>query len=99
MPKVTKDRTLVVLEWLTQSIHDLQRPVNDVSDFVLQLQDFNRISEKFQSKRDQIDLFDQFHGVLSNSGFKLKKEDENAIKDAAKEISRLNQILANVESK
>ena len=99
VPKVTKDRTMVVLEWLTQSIHDLQRPVNDVSDFVLQIQDFNKISERFQSKRDQIDLFDQFHGVLSNSGFKLKKEDENAIKDAAKEISRLNQILANVESK
>lgn len=30
---------------------------------------------------------------------KLRKEDENAIKDAEKEISRLSQILANVESK
>jgi hypothetical protein len=90
---------MLVLEWLTQSIRDLQRPVNDVSDFVLQIQDFNRINETFQAKRDQIDLFGQFHGVLAGAGFKIKKEDENAIKDAEKEISRLSQILANVESK
>ena len=44
-------------------------------------------------------MYGQFHGVLSNAGFKIKKEDENAIKDANKEISRLSQILANVESK
>ena len=73
---------MVVLEWLGSSIRDLQRPVNDVSDFVLQIQDFNRINEQFQSKRDQIDLYGQFHSVLHESGFKLKKEDENAIKDA-----------------
>ena len=37
VPAVTKERTMLVLEWLTQSIRDLQRPVNDVSDFVLQI--------------------------------------------------------------
>ena len=73
--------------------------MNDVSDFVLQIQDYNRINEQFQAKRDQIDLYGQFHGVLHNAGFKIKKEDENAIKDAEKENSRLQQILANVESK
>jgi len=99
VPRVTKERTMLVLEWLTQSIRDLQRPVNDVSDFVLQIQDFNRINEQFQAKRDQIDLFGQFHGVLAAAAIKIKKEDENAIKDAEKEISRLSQILANVESK
>lgn len=35
VPRVTKERTLTVLEWLLNSIRDLQRPVNDVSDFVL----------------------------------------------------------------
>ena len=45
-------------------------------------------------------MYGQFHGVLANAGnTKLKKEDENAIKDAEKEISRLSQIVANVESK
>ena len=37
--------------------------------------------------------------MLANSGFKLKKDDENAIKDAEKEISKLAQLVANVESK
>jgi len=37
--------------------------------------------------------------VISNVGsIKIKKEDENAIKDAEKEISRLAQIIAQVES-
>ena len=82
------------------SIRDLARPVNDVSDFVLQIKDFNRINEMFQAKRDQIDLYGQFHGVLGNYGnTKLKKEDENAIKDAEKEITKLSTILADVESK
>lgn len=43
VPRITKDRTILVLDWLTQSIRDLQRPVNDVSDFVIQLMDFGRI--------------------------------------------------------
>ena len=47
VPAVTKERTLSVLEWLQQSIRDLQRPVQDVSDFVLQIQDFTRINEQF----------------------------------------------------
>jgi hypothetical protein len=54
----------------------------------------------FQTKRDQIDLYGQYHGVLAfNGNTKLKKEDENAIKDAEKENTRLSAILADVESK
>ena len=52
MPKVTRERTQLVLDWLQQSIRDLQRPVKDVSDFVEQIKDFNRINELFQAKRD-----------------------------------------------
>ena len=36
---------------------------------------------------------------MSNFGFKIKKDDENAIKDAEKEISRLAQQLAEVEQR
>lgn len=52
VPKVTRERTQLVLDWLQQSIRDLQRPVKDVSDFVEQIKDFNRINELFQAKRD-----------------------------------------------
>lgn len=99
VPKVTRDRTEEVLTWLRDSYRELNKSVDDVSQFVCQIQDFTRISEVFQSRRDQIDLYGQFHSVLANSGFKLKKEDENAIKDAEKEISKLTQLVANVESK
>lgn len=99
VPKVTRDRTEEVLSWLRDSYRELNKSVDDVSQFVCQIQDFNRINEAFQSKRDSIDLYGQFHSVLANNQFKLKKEDENAIKDAEKEISKLAQLVANVESK
>ena len=99
VPEVTKQRTILVLEWLTQSIRDMARNVADVSDFVLKKKDFDRISEAFQPKRDQIDLYAQFFGVLANIGYKIRKEDENHGKDAAKQISNLAARLAEVEQK
>ena len=84
VPEVTKQRTILVLEWLTQSIRDMARNVADVSDFVLKKKDFDRISEAFQPKRDQIDLYGQFFGVLHDVGYKIRKEDENHLKDALK---------------
>ena len=66
-----------VKEWLKQSIKDLHKSVNDVSDFVWQKQVHEKISEKFQLQRDKIDLYGQFYGVLDDLGFlKLKKEDK-----------------------
>jgi len=99
VPERTKIRTLEVSEWLSQSIRELQKPVNDVSDFVEQSKNYNRINELFNPMREKIDLYGQFLNVISNVGsIKIKKEDENAIKDAEKEISRLAQIIAQVES-
>lgn len=73
--------------------------MNDVSDFVEQSKNYNRINELFNPMREKIDLYGQFLNVISNVGsIKIKKEDENAIKDAEKEISRLAQIIAQVES-
>ena len=43
VPRVTKERTMLVLEWLTQSIREMQKHVADVSDFVLKKKDFDRI--------------------------------------------------------
>jgi len=99
VPERTKIRTLEVSEWLSQSIRELQKSVNDVSDFVEQSKNYNRINELFNPMREKIDLYGQFLNVISNVGsIKIKKEDENAIKDAEKEISRLAQIIAQVES-
>ena len=58
VPAKTRERTLAVHEWLQQSVRDLQKPINDVSDFVRQLQDWNRINDQFQVQRDKIDLYE-----------------------------------------
>lgn len=47
VPTKTRERILAVHSWLQESVSDLMRPVNDVSDFVKQLQDWNRINEEF----------------------------------------------------
>ena len=70
-----------------------------MSAFVTRKKDFDRISESFQPKRDQIDLYGQFFGVLANIGYKIRKEDENHLKDAEKQISNLAAKLAEVEQK
>ena len=57
VPADIKAKTKIVNEWLQDAIWKLGQPVNDVSDFVKQLQEFNRINETFQAQRDQIDLF------------------------------------------
>lgn len=90
---------MLVLEWLTQSIREMQKHVADVSDFVLKKKDFDRISIENQPRRDQIDLYSQYMNVLHNFGFKIKKDDQNAISDAEKEQTRLAQHLAEVEQR
>ena len=90
---------MLVLEWLTQSIREMQKHVADVSDFVLKKKDFDRISIENQPRRDQIDLYSQYMSVLHNFGFKIKKDDQNAISDAEKEQTRLAQHLAEVEQR
>ena len=100
MPRINKERTDEVKIWLNQSIRDLQKPVSDVSDFVQQKQDHEKISEKFQAQRDKIDLYGQFYAVLDDLGMnKLKKEDKSNHIEAEQNIKKLTDIVANVESK
>ena len=63
-----KERIDEVKVWLKESIRTLQKPVNDVSDFVQQKQAHEKISEKFNLQRDKIDLYGQFYGVLDELG-------------------------------
>ena len=57
IPSVTKERTMIVLEWLQASHREMSRHVADVSDFVLKKKDYDRITADIQPKRDQIDLY------------------------------------------
>ena len=100
VPRINKERTDIVKVWLNKSIRDLNKPVNDVSDFVQQKQDHERISEKFQVQRDKIDLYGQFYSVLDELGMqKLKKEEKVNHTEAEMMIKKLTDIVANVESK
>ena len=52
IPSVTKERTMIVLEWLQASHREMSRHVADVSDFVLKKKDYDRITADIQPKRD-----------------------------------------------
>lgn len=58
VPAKTRERTLEVHAWLKESVRALDREINDVSDFVKQLQDWNKINDNFQTQRDKIDLYE-----------------------------------------
>lgn len=100
MPRINKERTDEVKLWLKKSISDLQKPVADVSDFVKQKQDHERISENFNSMRDKIDLYGQFYAVLAELGAnKVKKDEKDNHTEAEQMIKKLTDIIAHVESR
>ena len=64
VPRVNKQRTDIAKQWLNQSIKELQMPVNNVEDFVIQTGYLGRISRDFQGYKDKVELYGQFYGVL-----------------------------------
>jgi hypothetical protein len=51
--------------------------VNNVAEFVIQCQHHAKITDKFQTVIDKVDLYSQVYQVVEANGMqKLKKEDE-----------------------
>jgi len=98
LPKVSKTRIDTAKEWLVQSIRDLQMDVNNVAEFVVQCQHHAKITDKFQTVRDKVDLYSSVYQVVEANGMqKIKKEDEQNLKEAKNQINTLSQIVQNVE--
>ena len=84
--------------WLAQSFKDLSQNVTNVAEFVVQTKFLANIQEKFQGYRDKVDLYSQIYQVVEANGLlKVKKEDEQNLKDTKKLIQELNQIVQSVE--
>lgn len=72
--------------------------VNNVAEFVVQCQHHAKITDKFQTVRDRVDLYSQVYQVVEANGMqKIKKEDEQNLKEAKNQINQLSQIVQNVE--
>lgn len=98
LPKVNKSRIDEAKVWLTQSIRDLQMPVNNVSQFVIQCKFHAKITDRFQTVRDKVDLYSNVYQVVEANGMlKMKKEDEQNLKDTKNAINNLSQIVQTVE--
>lgn len=58
---------------------------------MVQIKFLTNIQEKFQSYRDKVDLYSQVYQVVEANGIlKIKKEDEQNLKDTKKLIQELN---------
>lgn len=68
LPRVTRERIDVNKIWLAQSIRELSMNVENVADFVIQCQFLGKISDKFQTVRDKIDLYDQINQKVEQNG-------------------------------
>ena len=99
VPRINRVRTDAAKEWLTQSINDLKKPVDNVADFVAQTKYLLTINEEFQNYRDKIDLYGNFHSILASDGTKkITKEDKDRQMMASKQIADLSQIVQECES-
>jgi len=68
LPRVSKGRVDDAKEWLVQSIRDLQMDVNNVAEFVIQCQHHAKITDKFQTVRDKVDLYSEIYRVVEANG-------------------------------
>lgn len=98
VPEVTRVRTDEAKEWLSQSISDLRRPVNNVEEFVVQQGFLTAIDNRFQSIRDKVDLYEQFYNELTENALnKPKKEDLNNHSEAKQQITALSNIISTLQ--
>ena len=98
LPRITRERIDVNKIWLAQSIRELSMNVENVADFVIQCQFLGKISDRFQTVRDKVDLYDQINQKVEQNGIlKPKKEDEQNLKEAKNQIQQLAQIVQGVE--
>ena len=79
----------------------MKKNVDNVEEFVVQLEHLTNINLKFQSVRDQVSLVEQFMTVLlqEKEGNKQgNKEDAANLKNAQQKINDLTSEVQKVES-
>lgn len=68
LPKVNRSRITEAKEWLVKSIRDLQMDVTNVAEFVIQCQHHAKITDRFQTVRDKIDLYSSIYQIVEANG-------------------------------
>ena len=84
--------------WLTASIKSLSKSTASVEDFVEQSNALNKVQEQFQDIRDKVDLYGQYYNIFHEYTITFKKEDKDSHNEAVTDISKLNNLIAQVES-
>jgi PleD family two-component response regulator len=84
-------------KWLQININNLQKAVANVEDFVDQNNSLASANEKFQEKRDGVDLNGMYYNILSEYNIKVKKDDKDNFNEVVALIQQLQTIIANVE--
>lgn len=98
VPDMIRKRTDEARRWLTHAIKSLSKSTTSVEDFVDQSNSLNRVQEQFQDIRDRIDLYGLFYNIFHEFTIAYKKEDKDSHNEAVQEISKLNNLIASVES-
>jgi hypothetical protein len=56
------------------------------------------VQEQFQDVRDRIDLYGIYYNIFHEYTISFKKEDKDSHNEALTDISKLNNIIVQVES-
>ena len=99
IPEVIHNRLEEYKKWLTVQSRNLDKKPGDVEEFVEQTAFFNKASDHFQGYRDKVDILSQMIGKMEENDLKVKREDQDLLKETQKSISDLATIMQEVESK
>lgn len=98
VPDTIRKRTDENRRWLTAAIKSLSKSTASVEDFVEQSNALNKVQEQFQDVRDRVDLYGQYYNIFHEFTITFKKEDKDSHNEAVTDISKLVNIIAQVES-
>jgi len=99
IPQVIHDRMQDYKKWLTQQARNLDKKAGNVEEFVEQTNFYNSAGDQFQNYRDKVDILSQMIGKMEENDMKVKREDQDLLKETQKSISDLANIMQEVEMK
>lgn len=97
VPTTIRSRCDLARTWLQESLEELSISADSVEKYVEQNKSLERVSEGFQSVRDNVDLYGQYYNILSEFEMNYPADDRETHNEIVTLVAQLNQLISSVE--
>ena len=93
---ILREKAKDIRKWVINSMDQLMTKVTTVDDYVKQKNSWNNITDSFQKRKDQLDLYGNMYGIMRDFSLNVRKEDRSFYNETLQEMTKLSQLIANV---